>query len=209
MTTCIKKPASSSCTPSRTGSSKQRVRRVLLLALLMSLSAATWAKSHNNGHCGWGEAQATFQALPVGYVDVTDFGTRERLAGLGGGFEHCQFRLFTDGQTYTFKAGDVVVGGVVQLFDYPNWGFSLAEAIADTEAVDDRAWFGPAGGPLVQQPLQRTAYKQFHRPDWGLTLYQHRAFITQVAPGEYTSYWEETYYGAPVGSATVHIVVLP
>ena len=193
-------------------SAKQRIIQLASLAILLSVAGVAWGKgkdNQNNNHCGWGEVEATFQALPVGYVHTTDFGAENRRAGLGGGTEHCQFRVFDDGQTYTFNAGDLVVGGLVQLFDYRNWGFTRAEAIDDLEAVEDRVWFGPSGGELVEQELERTAYKQMHRPDWGLTLYQQRAFVTQLAPGEYDSYWEENYYGAPWASAMVHIVVLP
>ncbi|MCB1692012.1 MAG: hypothetical protein KDI19_04555 [Pseudomonadales bacterium] len=180
---------------------------VLLFILIMSGQAAV---AKNGTHCGQGEAQSTLQALPVGYVHATDFASRDRHAGVGGGTLHCQFRVFADGATYVFHQGDVVVGGIVYLFDYRNWGLTHAEAIADTEAFEDTVWFGPTGGAMTVQPLERTAYKQMHRPDWGLTLYQQRAFIMRfTTPGEYTSHWESTYYGEPSGSATVHIVVLP
>ena len=184
-----------------------RTPLAMALCLLLALSRVAFAK--DEPHCGWGEAQSTLQALPVGYVQTTDFAQRDRHAGVGGGTLHCQFRVFDDGATYTFHQGDFVVGGIVYLFDYRNWGFTLAEAIADTEAFEDRVWFGPAGGTLQEQQLDHTGYKQMHRPDWGLTLYQQRAFITRLAPGEYTSHWESTYYGLPWGSATVHILVLP
>ncbi len=184
-----------------------RVAATVTLLLSIVLSQTVFAK--DDTHCGWGEASSTLQALPVGYVQSTDFALRNQRAGVGGGTLHCQFRVFADGATYTFHSGDFIVGGIVYLFDYKNWGFTLAGAIADTDAYEDRVWFGPVGGPLTEQSLDRTGYKQMHRPDWGLTLYQQRAFITQLAPGEYISRWEATYYGAPWASATVHIVVLP
>ena len=186
------------------------MRSVFGLAVSISvMAAATQTAWGQDGHCGWGEVQATFQALPVGYVQVTQFGTQESLAGLGGGTNNCQFRLYTDGATYTFNEGDLVVGGTIWQFDYPNAGFTRAEAIEELEAIDDRVWFGPTGETPVEQVLERTAYKHYHRPDWGLTLYQQRAFVAQLAPGEYDSYWESTYYGVPELSALVHIIVLP
>ncbi|MGD2130995.1 MAG: hypothetical protein PVG42_14395 [Lysobacterales bacterium] len=185
---------------------KQQILRCSLILVLLFSAQVAWGAE---GQCGWGEVESTFQALPVGYFHVTDFGTEHRLAGLGGGYENCQFRVFADGQTYTFNAGDFVVGGVVYMFDYPNWGFTRAEAIDDTEAIEDHIWFGPTGGELVEQNVERTGYKQFVRPDWGLTLYQSRGFVAQLTPGEYTSYWEATYYGVPANSATVYITVLP
>ncbi len=188
-------------------STRSLTRRLLgwvVLAALLGTAGVAWGQDQR---CGWGEVEAVLQAGPVGYINATDFLTRPRRAGVGGGVERCQFRVFDDGQTYVFKAGDFVFGGVTWLFDYPNWGFTLAEAIDDLEATEDRIWFGPSGGELVEQDLEQSAYKQFHRPDWGLTLYQNRGFIAQLEPGEYTCHWESTYYGAPLASATLYIVV--
>ena len=116
----------------------------------------------------------------------------------------CQYRLFFDGETFTFCEDDVILGGVNDFFEYKAAGLSREAAIALLELDGDRVWLDD-----VEQPLLRTAYKDGLHPFFGHGVYQHRAFITQLTPGDHVSYYERTISGDLVFTATVNLHILP
>jgi len=124
--------------------------------------------------------------------------------GLLEALPRCQYRLFWDGRTVTFCEDDVILGGIVWLWDYKAAGISRADAIADIELTTDRVWLDGE-----EQVLQQTAFKDVNSAVSGLNVYQHRAFITQFPPGDHVSVWVSTYPGLPDETATVTIRVLP
>jgi hypothetical protein len=161
--------------------------------------------------CGIGDAQAMFQVLVIPVAIMRPRGIDQ--SKLVDSLSRCQYRLFSNGATYTFSEYDVFLGGIVWLGDYKARGITRQDAIAEIEATDDRVWMaelGPAGeiGELVEQPLMRTSYKTIPHPVFGMTVYQQRAFITQLPPGEYVSVWESTFQGA-IETATVHLNITP
>jgi hypothetical protein len=115
----------------------------------------------------------------------------------------CHYRVWFDGAS-TFCEDDLILGGVNYLTNYKAEGWSRNEAIADIELAGDRVWIDG-----IEQPLMRTAYKDGQHPTQGHVVYQHRAFITQLAVGDHVSYWEGTFDGLPDGSATVQLHILP
>jgi hypothetical protein len=108
----------------------------------------------------------------------------------------------------------VFLGGVVWISDYKERGLARSQGISEIEASQDRVWLaevlpGGAIGELIEQPLVRSAYKNFVHSVFGLTVYQHRGFITQLPPGEYVSVWRSSYPGFPDDTATVHLIITP
>ena len=137
-------------------------------------------------------------------------------------FTECQFRLYRDGAPVVFKEGDVFLGGMNLLWDFATaeqLGVTREEMLADMEATETRVWLArilPDGtpGPLVEQPLRRTPYKDGMHPTLGRVVQQHRAFITSLPAGEYVSVFEaswQEFHGLPAGElhSTVHIVIVP
>lgn len=169
------------------------------------------ASASPDRECTRGDAQALAEALPVAAA------MRARghdHPGILEAFGACQYRVFRDGRTFTFNESDHFVGGIVWLWNYMASAITRNEAIADLELREDRVWLAakrPDGtlGERVEQPLERTAYKGLKHPVFGLVVYQHRYFITQLPAGEYVSYWESTYPGLPTERATVNLVILP
>ena len=87
-------------------------------------------------------------------------------------------------------------------------------AIDDTELIHDRVWLarldaGGNPGALVEQPLERTAYKDVLSVRFGLVVYQHRFFIAKLPPGQYVSYWLSTYPGVQDSTAIVYLNSTP
>lgn len=126
----------------------------------------------------------------------------------------CQYRVFLDGQTFTFHEDDYITGGVVLLSEYKALGMTRAQAIADLELEEDRVWLAKkrADGTFedpVEQPLMRTAYKDVDNQVFGLSVFQHRAFIKRLAPGEYESTFVSTFPGFEPFMATVRLIILP
>lgn len=137
-------------------------------------------------------------------------------------FTECQFRLYRDGPPVVFREGDVFLGGMNLLWDFATaelLGVNRQEILADMEATETRVWLArilPDGtpGPLVEQPLLRTPYKDGMHPTLGLVVQQHRAYITSLLAGEYVSVFEarwQEFHGLPAGElhSTVHIVIVP
>jgi hypothetical protein len=162
--------------------------------------------------CTNGMAHALLQVHPVtAHVMELRGNIRPRLVDAR---HECSYRVFHDGQHYYFDEGDVILGGVTWLSDYVAAGITRAEAVADIERSVDRVWLaeGTEGGPigeLVEQPLTYTAFKSVISPVLGHVVYQHRAFISQLPPGDYVSVWVNTLPGEPDASATVYLHIQP
>jgi hypothetical protein len=152
--------------------------------------------------CTAGAAQSLFQELPLGSQVMRPRGQDH--PGLLEATARCQYRLFRDGNTVTFCEDDFILGGIVWATAYKADGISRAAAIADIEATTDRAWLDGQ-----EQVLKRTAYKDVNSAELGLAVFQHRAFITQLPPGDHVSLWTSTFPGFPDETATVTVRVLP
>ena len=162
--------------------------------------------------CGMGDARAMFEVLPVPVLVM-------RPRGIDGprlldSLSRCQYRLFRDGETFTFSEDDVIVGGVSYLYDYAQLGVTRQAAIAEIESTTDRVCLAetmPDGtiGECVEQLLMHSAYKNVMSVTFGLTVFQHRAFITQLPAGEYLSDWVSTTPGFPDVSAVVRLIITP
>jgi hypothetical protein len=133
-------------------------------------------------------------------------------AGLGGGATHCRYPVFANGATYTFQSDDLIVGGVANFVPLELFDVTVAEAVELLRASEDRVFLGPAGTPtdeLVEQELTETAFKHMIDPVYGHIVYQQKAFITQLEPGDYTSRYEWSWSlfapGAGVETVTIHI----
>lgn len=169
------------------------MKRAAVLATLVTilvLGAESAASAETSSRpCTIGDAQANFEA-PLEHV----------FQSLG----ICQYRLFFDGDTFTFCEGDFVLGGSIDLVDYKAQGLTRKEAIELLELYGERVWLDG-----VEQPLMHTALKDGMHPRLGHVLYQHHAFIAQLPPGTYVSYFEATTNGVVDFTATVHLDVLP
>jgi hypothetical protein len=152
--------------------------------------------------CTMGDAEAVFQALPVAAGVMRPRGQDH--PGLLEASFNCQYRLWFDGESFTFCEDDVIVGGIVYFWEYKALGIARDAAIADIELFTDRVWLNG-----VEQLLRRTAYKDANLAGLGTSVYQHRAFITQLPAGDYVSVLEETHPGLPDFTATVEIHILP
>ena len=162
--------------------------------------------------CTIGDARAMLEAIQIP-VHVLRPGGIEKPKLLDT-LASCQYRLFRDGTTVTFNEDDVILGGVAYFHDYVQLGVSRPQAVAELETIHDRVWLAavlPDGsvGDLEEQPLMRTSYKDIMSGLLGLAVFQHRAFITQLAAGEYLSFWESTSPGLPDESAVVRLVITP
>lgn len=194
---------------------RNRAALAILVSMLISSMSPTEALRRDGSHaqpCTMGDAKAMFEGLqiPVHVMRPRGIDEPKLLDSLG----RCQYRLFRDGAMFTFSEEDVFLGGVVELYDYESGGLTRQEAIAELESIQDRAWLAPvlpggATGDWVEQSLMRTAYKNIESAVLGLTVLQHRAFITSLPPGEYLSYWESSYQGTLDLTATVRLIITP
>lgn len=137
-------------------------------------------------------------------------------------FGECQYRLYLDGEMFTFAQGDVILGGVNVFWEFEildALGMTREEAIADLEATEERVWLARVQadgtvGELIEQPLSRTPYRDGTYPEIGRVVQQHRAFVTSLPAGEYLSlFWArwEAFPGLPAGelNATVRLLITP
>jgi hypothetical protein len=164
---------------------------------IVAVSAATQPE-----RCTIGDASALFQVSPLPNQVMRPRGQDH--PGLLDAYSRCQYRVFRDGETFTFCEGDFFMGGTVAFFDYKAAGISRAAAIAELELATDRVWLDG-----VEQILQRTAYKDLMSVNLGLIVYQVRGFIIQLPPGDHISTWVGTFPGFPDDTATVTIHILP
>ncbi len=152
--------------------------------------------------CTRGDAEALFQVSPLPAQVMRPRGQDH--PGLLEAYSNCQYRVFRDGATVTFCEDDFIVGGIVAYWDYKVDGISRAEAIGILETAVDRVWLDG-----VEQTLRVTAYKDLNSVNLGVIVYQVRAFVTQLQPGDYVSTWVATYPDGPDDTATVYLHILP
>jgi hypothetical protein len=167
----------------------------LLVAAAPTAGAATTA-------CTYGNATAQMQAFPPLVIHRS-----------GGEYPPCQYRVFFDGDEYTFQDTDWILAGIVSFYDYKAVGVSRTEGIADLEKWDDRLWLAPIGpggtlGAPVEQELMITGYRNAVHPVFGLVVYRQAGVILHLPPGDYLSVHEATYDGDLVehNEVTLHIV---
>jgi len=165
-------------------------------------AAADIAPAAVQERCTEGDAEALLQVSPLPRQVMQPRGQDH--PGLLEAYSSCQYRVFNDGATYTFCESDFIVGGIVAYWDYKASGISRADAIAEMESAVDRVWLDG-----VEQTLRVTAYRDLYSVNLGLTVYQVRAFVTQLAPGAHVSEWVATYDDGSVDTATVHLDIVP
>ena len=161
---------------------------ICVIGLIAGSAAAAGVSPPTASPCTYGDAMQTFQAPFTGNLLDSE----------------CQYRLYEDGETFTFCEGDYILGGVVSFLPYKVLGISREEAIGYMELYEDRVWIDG-----VQMPLMRTAFKNGVRPSTGeMDVYQHAAFISQLPVGEHTSYWETFHPDEGMFTTTIDLVVL-
>jgi hypothetical protein len=126
----------------------------------------------------------------------------------------CQYRLFFDGQEFTFNEDDWFLGGVTATYDYRLAGVTRDEAIADLEKHENRLWLSeicPNGviGPAVEQTLTETRYKDAMHPVLGHVVYRQDGLILHLPRGDYLSTFEGSYDGEVVAHSEVVLHILP
>lgn len=168
----------------------------------VGLDATDQSAAATQERCTEGDAQALFQVSPLPRQVMQPRGQDH--PGLLEAYSNCQYRIFNDGAQYTFCETDFIVGGIVAFWDYKAAGISRAEGIAELESAVDRVWLDG-----VEQTLRVTAYKDLLSVNMGLIVYQVRAFVTQLAPGDHISRWVATYDDGSVDIATVNLHILP
>ena len=186
----------------------------LAVAGVMALGAQT-AAADTKDRCTYGGAQALLHSFPVGATQSL----RSDRPHLGQLLDRCQFRGYEDGETFTFREDDYILGGIVWFYGYEEFdefGFeSRAEAIEDLRLVTQRVEMATVtdgiAGPFEPVPLIETKYRdaQLAVNDWGHIVFNHRAFITQLPAGEYLVRWTESYPGQPDFVSTVRLLVTP
>lgn len=170
------------------------LRRTLALCAVCVIglvAGSVAAASPSEPPCTWGDAEAIFEAPYPGHL----------IGSLGV----CQYRVWMDGETFTFCQDDFIVGGNVYSWAYLDDGVTRAEAIAYLELFEDQVWIDG-----VEMPLTYTAWKNGRYPRTGeMVVYQHQAFITKLAVGQHTSYYESFHPVEGPFTATVDLLVLP
>ncbi len=149
--------------------------------------------------------------------------------GLGGpdkarpaeAFTRCQYRLFFDGETVTFRAGDVFLGGVNLFYgidELKEMGATRQMGIASLDAIEARVWISRvvAGypGDAVELPVMRTPFKNGMLPDGTLVVQQSRGFTASLPPGDYLSiavFNVPAFLSFPAEYfvSTMHLVITP
>lgn len=127
----------------------------------------------------------------------------------------CQYRIWLDGDHFTFSEDDWFIGGNAWGYDYQAAGITRAEAIAFLERLNDRLWLakidarGRQIGPLVEQTLQETGYKDIVDSEVGAIVYRQVGIVLHLPPGDYRSVWESTFDGRREDRAEVILHVVP
>jgi hypothetical protein len=189
------------------------IGRVGVAALLIAALGVQAPARADFQACTKGDAQLNLNAGPT-LIGALFFPQRGLAGNAYDAVTTCRYNLFTD-QPVTFTADDWFVGQITWLVAYKQDGISRAEAIADIKLGTDRVWLAPvlpdgSFGPLVEQTLHYSAFKDTFRPfAEGNLVYQIRAFATQLPPGDYVSIWLTQYPGEPDFTNTVYITITP
>jgi hypothetical protein len=120
------------------------------------------AQAQTEETCTYGGAQALLLEAPVA---ATQFDRSDR-PHLGELWEECQFRLYRDGETVTFREGDYILGAIAVWWTYKDmneFGWSREQAIEDLRLVTDRIEVadvnGRKRGPFEPVPVIVTSYR--------------------------------------------------
>jgi hypothetical protein len=124
--------------------------------------------------CTLGDAREQFETFPLTFE----------------GIPPCQYRLFFNGQTFTFGQDEFFLGGVVRRESYdPSVEGSRDAASSRLEGEAFRVWIAELTetgiGELVDRPLMRTALKSGKNDQFGTYVWVQWGYITQLPPGEY------------------------
>jgi hypothetical protein len=169
------------------------------------------ARADTEQPCSYGGAQALLQMAPVAATQ-SDGSDRPHLGQL---WEECQFRLYLDGETVTFREDDYILGAIAWWWTYEEmaeFGWSRAQAIDDLQLVTDRIEMATVtdgvAGPFEPVPVIVTKYRD--APLFGMHIvFNQRAILTQLPAGEYLVHWTESYPGFPDEDSTVRLLVTP
>jgi len=126
---------------------------------MLAVGSVAAADSPREPRCTMGEALANFEA-PFPHFVSDDLSIRFK----------CQYRLFFDGRSFTYCEDDLILGGIIYFIDYAAEGWSREEGIAYLESVGSRVWLDG-----IEQPLERTAYKDGKHPSGAQGVYHRSA----------------------------------
>lgn len=184
-----------------------RLGALVIVLAFIALPAQHAAGSVNT--CSYGNAQSLLNAGPVAFR-LNNFA---HMPGFGGLTARCQFRLYADGETFTFSDQDYILGGIFNYWSYEEmeeFGWTRAEAIADLDLYSSRLEMARVVGGVVgtfeDVPLILTPYRDALAPP-GHVVYNQRAIITQLPAGEYLVRYTESYPGFPDFTATMRVVI--
>jgi hypothetical protein len=165
----------------------------LVVMVMLVTGPVASAKPTAPSPCTIGEAKSNFEA-PYDHFVRDDLAVRFR----------CQYRVFFDGRAFTYCEDDVILAGTIWFENYQALGLTRDEAIAFYERYEDRVWIDG-----IEQPLERTAWKDADHPVVGPVVFQQRGFITKLPVGDHISHYESTFDGNLDGTATVMLHILP
>lgn len=177
------------------------------------------ARAQADGPCTYSGAQALLFEGPVAATQ-SDRSDRPHLGEL---WRECQFRLYRDGETVTFRQGDYILGAIAVWWSYQQmdeFGLSRAEAIDDLELVTDQIEIAVVtdgiAGPFEPVPVIVTSYRDaqlevaaVEDAAEGHIVFNQRGFISQLPAGEYLVRWTQAYPGFPDFVSTVRLLVTP
>lgn len=163
--------------------------------------------------CTLGDTRRIFESIIVGNEILLSQGPDHPRADR---LIHCQYRLFWEdghpllGGPPTFSEADVFLGGINGFIPYERLGIDRADAIAMLERRQVRTWLAEITesgmGPLVEQQMMRSGFKNFMTRRLGLVVAQHWAFITRLPAGRYLSV-TEVQEGPTVDVLTVELQI--
>jgi hypothetical protein len=151
--------------------------RLTVVALALSLAAGVApASATPTQPCTLGDARQQFETFPLTFE----------------GIPPCQYRLFFNGQTFTFDTDEFFLGGTVRRQSYdPSVEGSRDVAIARLEAGVPRVWIAEVTasgtGDLVEQTVMRTGVKSGQNEQFGTYVWLQNGYITQLPAGEYVT----------------------
>jgi hypothetical protein len=192
------------------------VRLALAMVALVACVGVQPAYAQTEEPCTYGGAQALLLEAPVAATQ-SDRSDRPHLGEL---WEECQFRLYRDGQTITFREGDYILGAIAVWWTYDEmdeFGLSRGEAIEDLQLITDRIEIakldGRKRGPFEPVPVIVTSYRDAQLFGTHI-VFNQRGFIAHLPAGEYLVRWTQSYPGSIAFPAfrdesTVRLLVTP
>jgi hypothetical protein len=187
-----------------------------LVALLVSgvVSALPASAGASEPACSEADAQLLFERAVQGFDLLAQGITDRPIVDL---VQRCQYRVYQDGAEFTFSENDVFLGGVFYYYtmaELDALGWTRQQGIEDLKLIDTQVWLArklPDGstGPLVEQNLRQSAFKNYVHSQLGALVYTHVAFTSQLSPGDYLSIFHNTYPGEPDFDATVLLHIVP